>query len=154
LIEDYSPEVTYEGDNTVMAQQSFNYLRKLIKKAVSGQKIKNQGYFDYLNDIKELTKMKCTGRDHTFFLSVENVHTVLKVNLAVKIERISKLIQENKASKKDFTNIIHATDIVKVSQEHFRYLTFWNFRERVTNGSIKCKNLEGHLTNLCILYGL
>jgi len=32
LIEDYSPEVTYEGDNMVMAQQSFNYLRKLMKK--------------------------------------------------------------------------------------------------------------------------
>jgi len=87
-------------------------------------------------------------------LNVENVHTALKINLAVKIERISKLIQESKASKKDFTNTLHATDIVKVSQEHFRYLTFWNFRERVTNNSFKCKKLEGHLTNLCLLYGL
>ena len=29
LISDYSPNTTYEGDNTVMAQQSFNYLLKL-----------------------------------------------------------------------------------------------------------------------------
>ena len=28
LIEDYSPEVTFEGDNTVMAQQCFNFLGK------------------------------------------------------------------------------------------------------------------------------
>jgi len=39
LIDDYSPEVTYEGDNTVMAQQSFNFLGKLIKRAYKGEKI-------------------------------------------------------------------------------------------------------------------
>lgn len=31
LIDDWSPSVTYEGDNTVMAQQSSNYLFKLAK---------------------------------------------------------------------------------------------------------------------------
>jgi len=54
LMEDYSPEITFEGDNTVMAQQSFNYLRKLIKKLQNGR-IKDKGYFEYLNEIKELT---------------------------------------------------------------------------------------------------
>jgi len=43
---------------------------------------------------------------------------------------------------------------VKVSQEHFRYLSFWIFKQHVTNNSIKCKKLEVHLTNLCLLYGL
>ena len=89
LIDDYSPEVTYEGDNTVMAQQSFNYLKKLIKKLQNGR-INNLGFFEYLNELQELTKMKCSGRDFTHFLSVENVHTALKVNLAVQIERIAK----------------------------------------------------------------
>ena len=32
LIEDWSPSVTFEGDNTVMAQQSSNYLFKLAKR--------------------------------------------------------------------------------------------------------------------------
>lgn len=31
LIEEYSPVVTFEGDNTVMAQQSSNYLLKQVK---------------------------------------------------------------------------------------------------------------------------
>jgi acyl-CoA oxidase len=35
-----------------------------------------------------------------------------------------------------------------------RYTSFWFFREKVTNGSIKCKKLEGHITKLCLLYGL
>ena len=49
---------------------------------------------------------------------------------------------------------MYAVDIVKVAQEHFRYLSFWLFAQKVSDGSIKCKNLEGHLTNLCLLYGL
>ena len=28
------------------------------------------------------------------------------------------------------------------------------FKEKVSNGSIKCGNLSNHLTNLCLLYGL
>ena len=84
LIDSYSPEVTYEGDNTVMAQQSFNYLKKLMEKAKKGI-IKEKGYFEYLNEIQLLCGMKCAARDHVYFLSVENIHTALKVNLAVKI---------------------------------------------------------------------
>ena len=33
LYDKYSPVPVYEGDNTVMAQQSFNYLIKLVGKA-------------------------------------------------------------------------------------------------------------------------
>jgi hypothetical protein len=98
--------------------------------------------------------IKCQGRDYNHFLVLENVHTALKVNLVVKIERIQRLIEDNKASSKEFTNILYATDIVQVAQEHYRYLTFWLFRERIVNGSIACKKLQGHLSNLCILYGL
>lgn len=37
LIEDYSPQVTFEGDNTVMAQQSCNFLLKKAKEAARGK---------------------------------------------------------------------------------------------------------------------
>jgi hypothetical protein len=84
LIEDYSPETTYEGDNTVMAQQSFNYLRKLIKKLQNGR-INDAGYFEYLNELDYLSKAKCQGRDFHHFLIVENLHTALKVNLGFNI---------------------------------------------------------------------
>jgi len=33
FIDDYSPQVTFEGDNTVMAQQATNFLLKQAKKA-------------------------------------------------------------------------------------------------------------------------
>lgn len=39
IIEDMNPTVTFEGDNTVMAQQSFNYIFKLMKNMQTGKPI-------------------------------------------------------------------------------------------------------------------
>ena len=36
LIDDFSATVTYEGDNTVMAQQSARFLQKLYKRGKKG----------------------------------------------------------------------------------------------------------------------
>jgi len=33
LIQDFAPAVSYEGDNTVLAQQSFRFLQKMYKNA-------------------------------------------------------------------------------------------------------------------------
>ena len=46
LISDFSSSVTYEGDNTVMAQQSFRYLMKLYKKMRKGKPISKD--YEYL----------------------------------------------------------------------------------------------------------
>jgi len=48
LIEDYSPEVTYEGDNTVMAQQSTNYLFKQLKRMKKGKKYDSSEFLFYI----------------------------------------------------------------------------------------------------------
>lgn len=39
IIEDINPQVTFEGDNTVMAQQSFNYIFSLFKKLQKAKKV-------------------------------------------------------------------------------------------------------------------
>lgn len=54
LIADYSPCVTFEGDNTVMAQQAAKYLQKLVKKVYKGETV--SGYFSYLNELQTITR--------------------------------------------------------------------------------------------------
>jgi acyl-CoA oxidase len=46
---DYSPVPTYEGDNTVMAQQSISYIQKKLSKISKG--VPTTGILRYLNDI-------------------------------------------------------------------------------------------------------
>ena len=71
-IEDYSPVVTYEGDNTVMAQQSLNFLLKLAKKARQGKNVsKLDGVFAYLEQMDNLLQKKCTISEPHHFLDLD-----------------------------------------------------------------------------------
>lgn len=69
LIDDFSPCVTYEGDNTVMAQQSSKYLMKLVKKVRSGKKL--DGVFSYLNELPTFRSLKCSASAADQFTSLD-----------------------------------------------------------------------------------
>ena len=89
LIENYSPSTTFEGDNTVMAQQSFNYLMKLASKVTKG-KTKAEGVFSYINEIESLVSQSCQATSFSHFLDIENVELALKVNVAMKLKLVMK----------------------------------------------------------------
>jgi len=56
LLEDYTAQVTYEGDNTVMAQQCARFLVKSMSKLMKGKKL--TGWVSYLNDVQEISERK------------------------------------------------------------------------------------------------
>lgn len=58
LIDDFSPCVTFEGDNTVMAQQSVRFLQKLYKKGKKGEKMPDTIY-EYLTNVDNNLALKC-----------------------------------------------------------------------------------------------
>lgn len=58
IVADYAPNTTYEGDNTVMAQQSARFLIKNLKKIEKGKKA--TGILEYLNSIPTLINKKCS----------------------------------------------------------------------------------------------
>lgn len=151
LIENYSPSVTFEGDNTVMAQQSFNFLSKLASRVMKGKE-KATGVFSYLNEIEELTTLKCSATGYQHFLVIDNVEKALKVNVAVMLKQVMKMREESKLSKKDFVNSQAASEIVKVSIAHIKLVTFLFFKDGLD--TLKCKVNKHNLTNLCMLNGL
>jgi len=53
---DYAPNTTFEGDNTVMHQQSARLILKTIKNIQRG--FKPTGIFDYFNKFEELLSKK------------------------------------------------------------------------------------------------
>lgn len=82
----------------------------------------------------------------------------MKINLAFSFFDLYKIFEENekKNSIKDIVNSIAAIDIVKVSQLHIRFVTFWMFKDMIFGklSNIKCPKNRENMTNLCILYGL
>ena len=88
-IENYSPNVTFEGDNTVMAQQSTNFLFKQYKKASQGKdRTKLDGVFAYLSEVSDLLTKKCSASTPEHFLNLDLVEEALKVNVAYKLNYI------------------------------------------------------------------
>jgi acyl-CoA oxidase len=61
MIDNYSPQVTFEGDNTVMLIQSTRYLKKLYKKARKGTTISSP-LFRYLNHVDANLQKVCSAK--------------------------------------------------------------------------------------------
>jgi acyl-CoA oxidase len=89
LIEDFSPQITFEGDNTVMAQQSANFLFKQARKALHGKdRTKFDGAFGYLSEMESLVKLKCQVRKPEDFLNLDTVEEALKTNVSFRLMSI------------------------------------------------------------------
>jgi hypothetical protein len=91
---------------------------------------KFDGIFGYLSEMDHLIKLRSEVKKPEDFLNLDTLEEALKVNISFKLLNILKKQSEtkNKISKKDFTNTRYALDIVKASQTHIRYVTFWFFR--------------------------
>ena len=67
-----SPSVTFEGDNTVMAIQSNNFIKKLIKQVDEGQRIEHP-LFAYLNDYKSVCQLRCSAKTALDFMRLDQI---------------------------------------------------------------------------------
>lgn len=150
LVDDFSPCVTYEGDNTVMAQQCSKYLLKQYKRAKKGEVL--SGLFSYINEINFTLSKTCQASTPEAFLNINQVDEALKLCSSYLIETTFLKLQESKASKLDQTNQIYALDIVTMAQLHIKYMTFLIMKQAI--GDIHCEKLRGHMYNLCALLGL
>ena len=139
-----------------MSIQATNFLLKQAKKAVKGKsKEKFTEGFDYLGQVNHLKNKKCQATNSAHFLNLNLIEEALKVNLAYKLDFVlQKKFEATTISSKDFTNFHYGQDLVELSNLHIKFIAFWNFKDRVNRGDIKCQNLQKNLANLCMLYGL
>lgn len=56
--------------------------------------------------------------------------------------------------KKDLINSMFANELVDLSNHHTRFVTYSLFKQKVTDGSVKCPHNKANLNYLCMLYGL
>jgi hypothetical protein len=66
-------------------------------------------------------------------MTLQGINECLETNLAFSFYELYKIFVEKEKDNtiKDITNSIAAIDIVKVSQMHIRYVTFWMFKEMI-----------------------
>ena len=79
----------------------------------------------------ELHRIRCSARKAEDFLNLDLIEEALKVRVAAQLRIIMAKLTTAKVSKKDFTNLYQGIDLVKMAQDHIRYVTFWFFRQRI-----------------------
>jgi|LauGreDrversion4_2_1035121.scaffolds.fasta_scaffold143791_3 acyl-CoA oxidase len=110
LYADYSPVPTYEGDNTVMAQQSLNYLQKKLKQIKAGKKA--TGVLSYLNNIDTLCNIKSDATTVATFSDLNHLDNALAVRAAYKVRDVLGKLENTKEKKVVLLNDIYAQEIV------------------------------------------
>ena len=121
LIDDMSATVTYEGDNTVMAQQSARFLQKLYKRAKKGKNLPS--LYNYISDIDKNSTLKCTATAAADFTTPKMVEEALRAISSIQITTTMQKISAATGGKLTIANN-HALDVVQMTQTHIRYITY------------------------------
>jgi len=159
MLVDYAPNTTYEGDNTVLYQQSARLITKTWKKLyLKEEGEKATGLLSYLNEVDSLLSSKSSIKSVEDALNLDNLEKGLAVRAAFRIKStMEQMAQKDKegVSETEKVNSLLAVDIVKMAQNHIMYVAFKIFRNTIdTPGFIKCPNLRGHMLNLAKIYAI
>jgi len=80
--------------------------------------------------------LKCSAKTVSDLMSIAQIEEAMRVNLSYKLLALIRARSETNAKKKDFVNSISANEVVRLAQEHIRFITFQLFRDKVE--TIKC----------------
>lgn len=89
----FSPCITFEGDNTVMAHQAYNYLSKQAKYVLKGEheKLATDPVTAYLKGINSCGDRKCKISSIDQLMDVETVLEVLETKSLLQLRRLVSL---------------------------------------------------------------
>jgi len=91
----FSPVPIYEGDNTVMAQQSFSFIQKQLKRIAKGKQAK--GDFEYLNHLKQLVQKRCPAKTVAAFNNLTILEEAMAVRAAWHVDDVAKKFADSTA---------------------------------------------------------
>lgn len=100
----YSPQQTFEGDNTVMMQQSSRYLFKLIKRVRKGKTL--DAPFEYLNQIDSFLPSRpvCRARTAEDFLDLMVLEEALRAKTLFIVRTVSTAYADSTKPEKTKAN--------------------------------------------------
>ena len=109
LWEDVVPYNTYEGTNTIMAQQCSRYIFKQVDKVAKGKKCTD--YFSYINDLANVMNLRNDAKTVEGFLTLDNLEKTMAIRSLYLIGYVAKLHKDSKESSKTKTNELFALEV-------------------------------------------
>lgn len=148
----YSPVPVYEGDNTVMAQQTLSYIQKKFKKIAKGTP--SYGWFRYFNDVEKLVQIKTQVKTKEQFFDLDHLDTALAVRAAWMVRDVLQKLSDKKTPKKVLMNDVYAGDLLRMSKFHHQYMSFVIFREAIEERKFKDAKIKPMFILLAKIFAL
>ena len=153
MLREYSPNPTFEGDNTVLLLQTARYLVKNYEKAMRTQKA--SPFVDYLINPDDYSDSKSEIANIRDSLQMENIRKALRFASFMRIQRAAmKLLEgQSKGQNPKETWDKHAGIVLlEAAQAHFVFFAFKTYLEAIFNiHDERCRILMNQLASL---YGI
>jgi len=154
LYREYSPNATYEGDNTVMALQTARYLIGCLEKARKGGKLQeNVEYLRNFNETLSIQQCLITKENQ---ITLDALFDIMKVNATQLIFSAAKALMEGakNGSIKDSWDKNAGIQLVEAAKAHIDFYTFRSFYEKINKDLDPSSKLKPVLSRLCALFGI
>lgn len=153
LWREFSPNVTYEGENTVMILQTARYLVTCLEKLRKGSQL--QDNVAYLKNLQEILSIKKCAAKRASDYDMNVLFDVIQANAAIVIYRAGKALMKGaqEGGFKDSWDKKAGISLIEAARGHTLVYTFRAFAEKI-DAEIASPQLKIVLQRLCMLYGI
>jgi len=154
MIRDFQVQTTWDGDNTVLSQQTARYLVNAIQKVMEGKKLK--GSIQYLEHTSTILSSKWPVKDENDILSIEHCIEAFQWRTTNLCANSATKIQQEVANGKDPIAAWNSclVELILLSRAHCEYYKLQTFADVIEKNKTANPEIVTLLTNLCLLYAL